>query len=73
MKLTESPIGVDQLRINPLILRWDTGNGEIWLNITVTDIGIELYCAGEGQAKLNITSYNDYCNAITIQLELSKE
>ncbi len=71
MKLIESPIGVDQLRITPLILRWDTENGEIWIEITPTDTGIELYCDGNGQAELNYTD-NDCCNAITISPELSR-
>ncbi len=35
------------------IVRWDTGDGEVWIEITVTEKGLELYCDGEGIVELN--------------------
>jgi len=71
MKLIESPLDVAALPLRVVTFRWDTGEGEIWIEITPTDTGIELYCDGEGCAELNYTD-NECINAMTIQPELSE-
>jgi len=53
MKLIESPLDVAALPLRVVTFRWDTGEGEIWIEITPTDTGIELYCDGEGQPELS--------------------
>ena len=50
MKLIEDPFD-----ISAGIIRWDTGDGEIYIEISSTNEGLELYCDGEGIAEFNIT------------------
>ena len=61
MKLIETPLKI-------IIVRWDTGDGEVYIEITVTETGLELYCDGEGMAEL---SYDKDCiNSMIITPEL---
>ncbi len=61
MKLIESPL-------DKIILRWDTGDGEIWIELTPTDEGIEVYCDGEGMAEFDCEK--DSINTVTIKPRL---
>ena len=70
MKLIESPLDIIGLPTKT-IFKWDTGYGEIYIEITPTDTGLEFYCDGEGNAELNYND-NECVNALTIQPELSE-
>ena len=63
MKLIEAPAKVS-------IFRWNTNKGEIWIELTATDEGLELYCDGQEMASLIVSNDDDAINAIIIKPKL---
>jgi len=68
MKLIETPVDIAGLAMKVIIFRWNTGDGEIYIELTPTNEGIEVYCDGEGLADLDLEQ--DTINAMTIKPRL---
>ena len=55
---------IKELSSGEVMFKWNTENGEVYIEITPTEDGLEIYCDGEGCA--SITIQQDTINAATI-------